>query len=66
MKFKNRAERNGYVFGNVCKFFGTLFGIFGLFVVPNERTIINFRALIVTTVFLSIAYYGLWRTGGKT
>ena len=64
MKFKNKYSRNGYIFGNVCKFFGTLFTVILLPLVPNEFTYINKGFVIPAIISFIISVYGFWRTGG--
>lgn len=64
MKFKNKYSRNGFIFGNVCKFFGTIFAILILPFVPNENTIVNKPFIIPAVIAITMFLYGYWRTGG--
>lgn len=64
MKFKNKAERNGYIFGNVCRFVGALSTLITLFLLPNEKIYINKRMIIPAIISFLVFYYGFWRTGG--
>ena len=64
MRFKNKYSRNGYIFGNVCRFFGTIFSLMTLPLVPNEITGINKEFLIPAIISVTIMIYGYWRTGG--
>ena len=64
MKFKNKYSRNGFIFGNVCKFFGTIFTLVLLPLVPNERTYINKSVFVPAVISIILFVYGYWRTGG--
>lgn len=64
MKFKNKYSRNGFIFGNVCRFFGAVFTLIFLPMVPNEETVVNGRFILPAVLAVLTFLYGFWRTGG--
>lgn len=64
MKFRSKAQRDGYVFGQLCKLVGTITIFPCLLFLGNEQTLINKGMIIPCIVSAVIMIYGVWRTGG--
>lgn len=64
MKFKNKTDRDGYVFGQLCKIIGGTMSLPCLFLLGNEQTIVNKGMITPVIVSIVLFVYGIWRTGG--
>ena len=64
MKFKNRADRNGYVFGKICRVLGAFFTLVFLPFLASEENLINKKMILPVIISFIAFYYGAWRTGG--
>lgn len=65
-KFRNKTQRNGYIFGKVCMNIGVLLVLFSTCIMTNDSGCpINMSGVIMITLGFILFKYGYYRTGGN-
>ena len=62
--FKNKASRNGYVFGQVCSIVGVLMILVSLITMETAEHTINIKGFMTAMIGFLVYKYGDFRTGG--
>ena len=65
-RFKNKASKNGYIFGQVCSVIGVLTILISIFTIENNSSEhpINIYGFMATLIGFLLYKYGEYRTGG--
>lgn len=62
--FKNKASRNGYVFGQICSVVGVLMILLSLVTLETAEHTINIKGFLTALMGFTVYKYGDFRTGG--